>query len=209
MRRIDLIRRIQREARSQGKSFTLLRNVGDHEVWVLDGQQVPIPRHREINELTAQGILRDAGGAAREGLVAMMDRMTYDVKASRSGDWWAIDVPALLGAHTQARRLDRVEHMAREVISLLVDVPEDSFDVRIQAELDDEWARLLRETREARIAADEASERAQRLVRTAIVTLQGAGLTTREVGQLLGVTHQRVQQLAADASRAGANTAKR
>lgn len=76
-------------------------------------------------------------------------------------------------------------------------------------ELVDEWARLLRETREARSAAAEASERAQRLVRTAVVTLQGAGLTTREVGQLLGVTHQRVQQLSAQASRAGASTARR
>ncbi len=139
----------------------------------------------------------------------MMDHTLYEVRATRSGDWWAIDVPGLLGAHTQARRLDQVEHMAREVISLLVDVPEDSFDVRVQAELDDEWARLLRETREARTAADEASERAQRLVRKAVVTLQGAGLSTREVGQLLGVTHQRVQQLAAQASRAGTSTGKR
>jgi DNA-directed RNA polymerase specialized sigma24 family protein len=139
----------------------------------------------------------------------MMDRTTYEVRATRSGDWWAIDVPGLLGAHTQARRLDHVEHMAREVISLLLDIPEDSFDVRVQAELDDEWARLLRETREARSAADEASERAQRLVRTAIVTLQGAGLSTREVGQLLGVTHQRVQQLAAHTSKGATNAAKR
>lgn len=139
----------------------------------------------------------------------MMDRTMYEVTATRSGDWWAIDVPGLLGAHTQARRLDQVEHMARELIGLLLDVPEDSFDVNVQAELVDEWARLLRETREARTAADEASERAQRLVRTAVVTLQGAGLSTREVGQLLGVTHQRVQQLAAHASRAGTNAAKR
>lgn len=138
----------------------------------------------------------------------MMERKTYQVKATRSGDWWAIDVPGLLGAHTQTRRLDQVEHMAREVISLLLDVPEDSFDVEVQPQLVDEWTRLLRETREARSAADEASERAQRLVRTAVVTLQGAGLSTREVGQLLGVTHQRVQQLAAHASR-GTSAAKR
>lgn len=139
----------------------------------------------------------------------MMDRTTYEVKAIRSGDWWAIDVPGLLGAHTQARRLDQVEHMARELIGLLLDVPEDSFDMRIQPELDDEWARLLRETRDARTEADAASERAQRLVRTAIATLQGAGLTTREVGQLLGVTHQRVQQLAAQASKAGTSSGNR
>jgi len=36
-----------------------------------------------------------------------------------------------LGVFTQARRLDRVEFMARDAIALLLDVPPDSFDVTV------------------------------------------------------------------------------
>ena len=33
---------------------------GSHEIWTLGGQRLVIPRHREINERTAEGILADA-----------------------------------------------------------------------------------------------------------------------------------------------------
>jgi hypothetical protein len=39
----------------------------------------------------------------------------------RSGRWWAISVPELKGVHTQARRLDQAEAMAREAIALMLD----------------------------------------------------------------------------------------
>jgi len=32
---------------------------GPHEAWICDGMRIPIPRHREINDYTAQGIMRD------------------------------------------------------------------------------------------------------------------------------------------------------
>lgn len=51
--------------------------------------------------------------------------------AQRDGSWWAITVPELDGVFSQARRLDRVEYMARDVISLMLEVPADSFDVDV------------------------------------------------------------------------------
>ena len=50
---------------------------------------------------------------------------TYTAVARRAGDWWAISVPELKGVHTQARRLSRVEAMARDAIALMLDVPPD------------------------------------------------------------------------------------
>ncbi|WP_405105727.1 hypothetical protein OG559_19495 [Micromonospora sp. NBC_01405] len=35
----------------------------------------------------------------------------------RSGNWWSISVPGLRGVHSQARRLDQVEDMAREYVT--------------------------------------------------------------------------------------------
>ena len=61
-----------------------------------------------------------------------MKRKTYTARCQRSGDWWAISVPELRGVHTQARRLEKAEAMARDAIALFLDVPSDAFDVRIE-----------------------------------------------------------------------------
>ena len=46
----------------------------------------------------------------------------YRVEVVRSGEWWAITVPALRGAFSQARNLDEVPEVAREAIALMLDV---------------------------------------------------------------------------------------
>src|SRR5438445_9848549 len=61
-----------------------------------------------------------------------MRRKTYTARCQRSGDWWAISVTELRGVHTQARRLEKAEAMVRDAIALFLDVPSDSFDVRIE-----------------------------------------------------------------------------
>jgi len=49
--------------------------------------------------------------------VETVSKPTYTAVCRRVGDWWAIDVPQIRGVHTQARRLDQVEAMARDAIS--------------------------------------------------------------------------------------------
>lgn len=58
MNRADLIRRVGRAARRHEISWNRLRSTGAHEIWECGGLRVSIPRHREINELTAQAIMR-------------------------------------------------------------------------------------------------------------------------------------------------------
>lgn len=56
-----LIKRIRQEAKRQGIAFEQSpRKGGNHEIWKLDGLTVPIPRHAEIQEITAQDIYREA-----------------------------------------------------------------------------------------------------------------------------------------------------
>lgn len=38
--------------------WTLVREGAEHEVWALDGRRITIPRHREVNEGTAQAIIK-------------------------------------------------------------------------------------------------------------------------------------------------------
>ena len=68
---------------------------------------------------------------------------TYRFTAERSHQWWAIISPDVTGAATQARRLDQAEPMAREVISLLLEVPEDDIDIDLEVILDDDGQAAL------------------------------------------------------------------
>jgi mRNA interferase HicA len=57
VKRRDLLTRIGRAAKEAGVSWARVRQGGNHEVWALDEVPIVVPRHREINELTARGIL--------------------------------------------------------------------------------------------------------------------------------------------------------
>ena len=51
-------------ARAGGVELRLVRQGGKHEIWTLGDGRLVIPRHREINERTAEGIIADAGRLA-------------------------------------------------------------------------------------------------------------------------------------------------
>lgn len=47
---------------------------------------------------------------------------THEVETYREGDWWVVRVPGLDANYTQARTLEEVEEMARDLISLALDI---------------------------------------------------------------------------------------
>lgn len=44
-----------------------VRQGANHELWSLGGQRLTIPRHREINERTARGIITTAQEVTQDG----------------------------------------------------------------------------------------------------------------------------------------------
>jgi hypothetical protein len=56
VKQVELKRRIQRAAQARRIQWQLVRQGGRHEVWQCGRTKVTIPRHREINEITAQSI---------------------------------------------------------------------------------------------------------------------------------------------------------
>ena len=129
--------------------------------------------------------------------VTKATKATYTAVCSRVGDWWAVDVAEIRGVHTQARRLDQVEAMARDAIALLRDVPADSFEVVVQPRLDADAEQTVAASAEATRRARQAAEEASRLQREAATTLLTRyRLTVRDAGTLLHVSPQRVSQLA-------------
>lgn len=126
-----------------------------------------------------------------------MVKPTYAVRAVRSGRWWAIDVRELRNVHTQARRLDQVESMAREAIAVSLQAPDDSFDVALQVEMPSLGALqpAIEQALRAREAADQAQARAAAAVRQAVAEIRGGGYTSRDAGMLLGYSNQRISQI--------------
>jgi len=127
-------------------------------------------------------------------VVAAM-KATYTALAERGDGWWAITVPELRGVFSQARRLGRVESMARDAIALFLDIPVDSFEVTVREVIDPEADVLVAEAIQARADAIEHQRIAARKSREAVRTLDRLGLPQRDIGRVLHLSHQRVAQL--------------
>ncbi|MDP3983447.1 MAG: type II toxin-antitoxin system HicB family antitoxin [Acidimicrobiia bacterium] len=122
----------------------------------------------------------------------------HRVEVVRSGRWWAITVPDLGGVFSQARRLDQVDAMAREAIALMLDIDEaDVGELDIDVEPPARVVDLLEALKRSEVQAEEARKTLAETRRRAAEELRAEGLPLRDVGELLGVTHQRVSQILA------------
>lgn len=132
----------------------------------------------------------------------MTERTVHRVIFERDdNDRWFVHCPDVQGAHSHGRTLASARSNIREAIALVVDVAESSsFDLVEDIRLNDptlqgsvEQARKLRHRangleQQARSATLEAIERS---------ATSDTTLGMRDLAELLGLSHQRVQQLAA------------
>ena len=124
--------------------------------------------------------------------------MKVTAKVTRSGDWWAIEVPQVPGVFTQAKRLDQVEEMVQDAVALMTDVRPSDVDVDVVPVLPHDLEDDLREARELATQAAILQEKASAATRRVVVELrEGERLSVRDVGKLLELSPQRVSQLAA------------
>lgn len=120
------------------------------------------------------------------------------VHVRRDERWWMVSVPQV-GGLTQARRLADVVTMARELISVSLDVaPEDmeiTLDIERIGDLDvqSRLEEIARERREAQELERRLGEHTRSLARD----LAALDVPQRDIGAVLGVSRQRAQQLLA------------
>lgn len=126
-----------------------------------------------------------------------MNATTYDVTVTRDGRWWLIEFPAIPDAAGQVRRLTDVEDEAGDIIAIWLDVPRSSVSIGeihvIAGEVD--VTAVRGEVADLRHRAAEAEARAFAATREHARELIAAGVSTRDVGEVLGISHQRVAQL--------------
>lgn len=121
---------------------------------------------------------------------------TIHVSAVRDDGWW-VGTFVLDGREmgTQARRLDQLEAMVVDAAALMSDRPESDFAALVNVE-DQRYADLVDEYRARAEAAAAAEALAARVSRETVAALREDGLPMRDVARLMGISAQRVSQLA-------------
>lgn len=128
---------------------------------------------------------------------------TYQVRIWQEDGWWLARVLAAsenadaspLNALTQSRGLAKIESMARDLIATVLDADEDTFDVEFDYLLPGETGELVCQARGARAWLDAAQDLWQELSTAAARALAAEGYSLRETATLLGLSHQRVDQI--------------
>jgi predicted RNase H-like HicB family nuclease len=124
------------------------------------------------------------------------EAVSYTVKIERdeSGAWIA-RVPEVPGCHTYGRSLRQVKGRIREALALWVDNADRTelvFDIRLPSEI----RQKVSAARRARETAHEAQRHAQETAGlSALALVKRHRLSVRDAAELLGISHQRVQQL--------------
>jgi len=121
------------------------------------------------------------------------------VRAVRSGGWWALDIDgAGVRAFSQVKRLDQAVQSVREVVALVDDLEPDEVspdDIEIVPDLEGLPAERLREVRALRQRAEQISAEASRASRCMAHDLRALGLSHRDIGSLLEISHQGASHL--------------
>ena len=119
-------------------------------------------------------------------------RVVYELDESGA---WIARVPSVRGCHTYGRTLDQARRRIREALGLWVgdgDAAELVEDVRLPKRARD----AIRRSQASRRRADRERQAAQRVTAAAARTLVDEfHLGLRDAGELMGMSHQRVQQL--------------
>lgn len=119
---------------------------------------------------------------------------TYDVVAKRWRRGWELHIAGV--GVTQSRSLADAEEMVRDYIASDLDIDEGSFDVRVTPEVGNGVDQKVERTREEISAAALAQIKAAESSRALVNELKELGLSGKDMAAVLGITPQRVSQLA-------------
>jgi len=121
---------------------------------------------------------------------------TYEVRAWPEDGWWLARIVGASGradltpvnALTHARNLATIEQVVRDLVAMILDVAEDTFDVEVEYVLPRDIDLLVCEAIGAQTWLDAARELCQERTAVAARALEDEGFSRRECAKLLGLT---------------------
>jgi len=127
----------------------------------------------------------------------MKAKKKYVARFERGEDgWWVVDIEGVQGCHTQGRTIEQGKERIREALSLYIGDAANTVELDVKVELPAPVRKAVDRSLSERERAEEAEEAAAAATQDAVKAMLGAGLSTRDAGELLGLTRQRVQQVA-------------
>ena len=111
----------------------------------------------------------------------------------RASNAWLVHIKGIDGCQTYGRTLRQAEARIREALAAWLDREPD--ELVITSEWPEEVTRLASDVSRTRSSAEEASREAAAKTAKAARRLEGMGLSRRDTADVLGISHQRVQQL--------------
>jgi predicted RNase H-like HicB family nuclease len=128
-------------------------------------------------------------------MVAMTRAKRYVAVYERDSDSdaWLVHIKGIAGCHTYGRTLRQAESRIHEALALWLDRDPDG--LVIEWELPAELETIASEVSQARHLASVSAEKAGAATGKAAKKLARMGLSRRDTADVLGISHQRVQQL--------------
>ena len=125
-----------------------------------------------------------------------MKRLRVHFERDEDG-WWVASVPDVRGCRSQGRTVDEARRRVREALELFVDDAE-ACELSDDIKLPVTAARALKEYARVKAVAERENRRLAAAARKAVKVLQNGALrlSARDAAKLLGVSHQRVHQIA-------------
>ncbi|MEQ3554623.1 hypothetical protein WIS52_29505 [Pseudonocardia nematodicida] len=120
--------------------------------------------------------------------------MKYHAHATRDGRYWMVHAPEV-DRYTQARTVDEIEPMARDLISIMTGSDAGSIELEVSVELPSSVQAKLDGVERSREVERAARSDAAAQLRSAALELKETGMSVRELGRVLGVSYQRAAQL--------------
>jgi len=113
----------------------------------------------------------------------------------RDSDAWLVHIDGIDGCHSYGRTLRQAESRIHEALGAWLD--RDPAELHITARWPAELTKLADQVSAARRNASDASRDAAAKTERAVRRLERMGLSRRDAAEVLGMSHQRVQQLLA------------
>lgn len=118
----------------------------------------------------------------------------YTATAVREGRWWVVEVAGI--GTSQGRTTGEAERMAADLIAIMRDVPVEDVKVHVEFKLGGALANEVRDVKQAQKQAETAQKQAAEKSRSAVRHVLAAGLSKQDAARVLGISAQRVSQLA-------------